>query len=152
MGLRGGRREKLKFAVPTHPSGSADCFRWYRTGGLKPCLRLLVSKVLFKQSVWPLQPIANLMHKSTLDQGLDIGVLGCLLDQVPAGAKPVKKERGAAHYVIGHSEASPRPGKRAGGNARPVRNSEIAGSVEAVRARVNMFGTVIFSVHKRCRA
>ena len=74
MGLRGGRREKLKFAVPTHPSGSADCFRWYRTGGLKPCLRLLVSKVLFKQSVWPLQPIANLMHKSTLDQGLDIGV------------------------------------------------------------------------------
>ena len=104
MGLRGGRREKLKFAVPTHPSGSADCFRWYRTGGLKPCLCLLVSKVLFKPSVWPLQPIANLMHKSTLDQGLDIGVLGCLLDQVPAGAKPVKKERGAAHYVIGHSE------------------------------------------------
>ena len=104
MGLRGGRREKLKFAVPTHPSGSADCFRWYRTGGLKPCLRLLVSKVLFKQSVWPLQPIANLMHKSTLDQGLDIGVLGCLLDQVPAGAKPVKKERGGGalrHWTFG---------------------------------------------------
>ena len=49
------------------------------------------------------------MHKSTLDQGLDIGVLGCLLDQVPAGAKPVKKERGAAHYVIGHSESGHHP-------------------------------------------
>ena len=27
------------------------------------------------------------------------------VDQVPADARPVKKERGTAHYVIGHSES-----------------------------------------------